>query len=541
MPLIEDALQVFAKNLSEKATTVTQKPSDWIKQYYYIPDPRDPVTDEQFPPGPMRLAEHQCRIIDEALSKDEKGNFKYTTIIYSAPKKSGKSALVSALVLYIAYHQQNSFAACLANDGTQANDRLYGPIKTNFRLHKQLGGIFKDVEYSLGEVVLPNYTKIRAVPCDAAGEAGSQPVVSAWSEIWGFTSELKKRLWIEMAVPPTLYGKALKIVESYAGFIGESELLEGLYKTGFTEGEPHPDFLDLQGDDGPVVRVNQRAGMFTYWDTEPRMVWQTDEYYQREAATNIPSEFQRVHRNKWVSSINSFVEEAWWSACENPKLPPLTDNQTPVIVGIDMAVSRDCAALVAVTRDPFDPEHSVAVRGVRVFSPKAIGGIIDQETLIRPVIEDWAKRWNVVCWVYDPHEMAKLAQDLVRAGIGWFKPFGQNQPRAVSDKQLHDMILHKQISWSSNTTEGDVGYKGTQQETLYKHITRAGATTKADSYRIEKLSSSTHIDAAISLSQAAFTAMKLNLGNRELDSNFLADKLKNHQITWEEYVTRTRS
>lgn len=516
-----------------------ETPSTWIESNFLVPDPRDPVTGEHLTPGPIRLSEHQKRIIDAALERDDKGNFLYNTIIYSAPKKSGKSAITSAVILYIAYHQPNSFAACLANDGVQSKDRLYGPIYTNFRLHKQFGGIFKDVEPNLDEVILPNMTKIRAVPCDAAGEAGSQPVISAFSELWAYTTERKKRLWTEMTTPSTLYGKAIRWVETYSGYSGESELLEQLYQTGFIEGEPHPDFNDLQGEDGPVVRVNKSARMFTYWDTEPRMLWQLGEwgkaYYQGEAATLPPMEFQRIHRNRWVSATSSFIEESWWDACENPKLLPLLDKHTPVVVAIDMAVSRDCAALVAVTRDPFNSGTGIAVRGVRVFSPKAIGGIIDQETLVRPVIEDWHNKWNVVCWVYDPHEMAKLAQDMTRAGIGWFKPFGQTQPRAVSDKQLHDMILHKQVAWNANTTEGDVGYKGTPQETLYKHVTRAGATTKADSYRIEKLSNQTKIDAAVALSMAAYTAMKLNIGSQVSDANLL-EKLKNHQITLEEYV-----
>lgn len=339
-----------------------------------------------------------------------------------------------------------------------------------------------------------------------------------------------------MTVPPTLYGKAIRWIETYAGYSGQSELLEQLYETGFVNGEPHPDFDDLQGDDGPVVRINKSAQMFTYWDDQPRMLWQTPEYYAQEAAILPPNEFLRIHRNKWVSALSSFVMENWWDNCIDLNLPPLIDKHTPVVVGIDMAVSRDCAALVAVSRDPFNPEVAVAVRGVRVFSPKAIGGIIDQESMVRPVIEDWANRWNVVCWVYDPHEMAKLAQDLVRSGVGWFKPFGQVQPRAVSDKSLHDMIMHRQVTWNPNTTEGDVGYKGTTQETLYKHIIRAGATTKSDSYRIEKLSTQTHIDAAVALSQAAFTAMKLNLSTNAMSQDALIEKLKNHQITLEEFI-----
>ena len=271
------------------------------------------------------------------------------------------------------------------------------------------------------------------------------------------------------------------------------------------------------------------------------MVWQTQEYYAREAQTLPPLEFKRIHRNQWVSPASAFIQPEWWDACANSDLSMLADfDRTPVVVGIDMAVSRDCAALVAVTRDPFDPANSVAIRAVRIFSPKQSGGIIDQEMLVRPVIEDMARRWNVICWAYDPKEMAKLAQDLSRAGLGWFRPFGQVNPRAISDKQLHDMIMHRQISWNPSTTIGEVGDRGQAGETLYNHITKAGAVTRNESYRLEKLSAATHIDAAVALSQAAYIALQLNIGNKENSESDLIRKLQRREITLEEFSNRMR-
>ena len=180
---------------------------------------------------------------------------------------------------------------------------------------------------------------------------------------------------------------------------------------------------------------------------------------------------------------------------------------------------------------------------VRIFRPRDYGGVIDQENLIRPVIEDWAKRWNVVCWIYDPKEMAKLAQDLTREGVGWFKAFGQVQPRTVSDKQLHDMILSKQIIWSSLTTFGEVGFRGdkSERDTLYKHIIQAGANVTNDAYRIEKLSDSAKIDGAVALSQAAYTALKLTISNNEFNSDNLVRMLAEGTITLEEFSRRVRA
>ncbi len=362
------------------------------------------------------------------------------------------------------------------------------------------------------------------------------------SELWGFDTPRKRQLWTEMTIPPTLHGKAFRWVETYAGYSGVSELLEHLYYTGFVEGLPHPDFLDLEGRDGPVVRYNPDTRMFVYWDTEARMPWQLNStYYLEEENILTPTEFRRIHKNEWVSSIESFIEESWWDGCHKDTLPPLkAGDKTPVVVGIDMAVTRDCAALVAVTRDPDSPDTSVAVRGVKVFNPKRFGGIIDQEKYVRPVIEEWFKKWNVVCWVYDPREMSKLAQDMTREGFGWFRAFGQTQPRTLSDKQLHDMILHRQLAWNQDSTEGDVGFKGTSEDSLYKHLVQAGASTKGDSYRIEKLSQKTKIDAAVALSQAVFIAMQLTISNVERTNSSLAYQLHRGEITADEFSRMVR-
>jgi len=529
--------------LNNWTQATTESPSKWIQKYFFVPDVRDPQTGEFLGPGPIQLAEHQARIIDEALSKDENGNFKYSTIIYSAPKKSGKSALSSAVALYMAHHTPNSFIACLANDGKQSTDRLYGPIYTCFRLHRQYNGIFKDVNANQREVILPNYTKIEAVPCDAAGEAGSQPLATFFSELWGFDTPSKRKLFTEMTIPVTLYGKAIRWIESYAGFTGISELLESLYYTAVMEGTPHPDFMDLQSslsDNGTsVVFVNPKANTFAYWDHERRMIWQNEDYYRQEAAILTASEFHRIHDNLWSSPEEAFIEESWWKSCYEPGLKSLPDgNNTPVVVGIDMAVSRDCAALLAVTRSPYDPD-SVAIRGVRIVTP-GVKGVIDQNEDILPIIKNWYDRWNIVCWAYDPKEMAKLARECVQAGYGWFKPFGQVGPRAEADKQLHDMILNRQVIWGPGT-EGEVGSPDSINECLYKHITKAGANTSGDAYRLIKLANSLHIDGAVALSQATYMAMKLSIENLENKSTDLLLRLQRGEISQEEFSRIVRS
>jgi phage terminase large subunit-like protein len=523
----------FSQQLLQEVTRQTERPSEWIEKHFYVPTPRNLLTGEELPPGPIRLDDHQKRVIDEALSVGPDDKLKYTTVVYSAPKKSGKSAVTSAVILYMAYHTPYSYCVCAANDQKQGNDRLYGPIKTCIELHNAYGGLFKGVKPKITEVTLANGTKIEAVPTDAAGEAGSQPLIVAMSEIWGFTTTKKKEFYTEMTIPATLYGKAIRWIETYAGFTDESEILQNVYEQGMA-GVGHPDFEDLQGREGPVVRINDAAKLFMYWDTESRMVWQTDEYYRQEAAMLPPEQFERIHHNKWVNPVGTFIQPEWWEACKDHSIPVLNNKNAPVVVGIDMAVTGDCAALVAVSRHPYHPATAVAIRAVRIINPKDVGGVIDQELQIRPIIEEWFNRFNVVCWTYDPREMSKLAQDMQREGFGWFKVFAQQNPRAIADKALYDMVINRQISWGENTL-GDVGHAGLTGDNLYMHITKAGANLTGDKMRLEKLANKLKIDGAVATSQAAKVCMDLALSNDEFSPDSLIKRLARGEISPAEF------
>lgn len=534
-PIIHDAIERLIDRIELGANSALVMPSDWIERYFYVPAPRDPVTGRVMPPGPIRLAEHQRRIINEALSKDRDGNFKYTTVIYSAPKKSGKSTIASAVGLYVADQTPFGRIYCLANDGEQANDRLFGPILKCIQLHRQLGGKFADIKPRQYDVVLSNSATIEPVPCDALGEAGAEPTLTLWSELWGFTSEAKRRLWTEMTVPPTLFGRAMRWVETYAGFSGESLLLEQLYHTAVTEAERHPDFPDLP------VYVNHDARTFCYWDTEPRMIWQNEEFYKQEARLLTPIEFQRVHRNQWVSPVGAYIASEMWSACRDDSLQPLTDKRTPVVIGIDAATEGDCAALVAVTRDPKNPSTDIAVRACRIFRP-TVGKSLVLEDTVGAVLKEWCQKWNVVCVVYDAFQMMKLVQDYrrglvvlsdsermglnaeqqqaklreIQRAVGvWYYKFNQQSERAIADKMLYDMIVSRRVHWAPLSADQDIWYHEGNRETLTRHITQAGATFSKGQMRLVKTSNNTKIDAVVALSMAVKVCMELNVDNYE--------------------------
>lgn len=566
--LITQSMMEFADRLEKGAEETEELPSDWLEHNFIIPTPRDPLLGTEMSPGPIRLADHQKRVINEALSKVN-GKFKYSTVIYSAPKKSGKSAIASAVALYMASKTPYGQIYCLANDGKNSKDRLYLPIWRCLNFHQQRGLMHKGARVNQTEAYLPNYAHIEAIPCDASGEAGSEPTGVFYSEFWGYIEENKRRLFTEMTLPPTLYGKSIRWIESYAGFMGISDLLWEVYSLG-KEGYPHPDFEDLKGRDGePVVWVNPRAHVFMYWDTQPRMIWQNDEYYTQEAQILSTSEFERIHRNQWVSPLGSYIDASWWGPCGDPTLPKLlAGSSVPVVIGVDAAITGDCAAIVVVSRDPHQPNTDVAIREVIIFKPRP-GRPVNIEEQIGKTLRDLSKKYNVVCIAYDSYQMEGLAQNYRRGNVvltpdeiahyknrpkeeltdymsqesraaqRWYYQFGQQISRGIADKRLHDMVLNQSIHYNPNDVDSDINERG-EEETLAKHIKQAGKKESNKEMRIEKLADNAHIDGAVALSMAVDRCMRMDLDNRELHEDNLLREFNRGAITYEQYLDRIR-
>jgi phage terminase large subunit-like protein len=463
-----------------------------MERRFWIEDRSDPETGQDLGPGPIILADHQRRVVRAALERDGQGRFRWSTVVYSCPKKSGKTRLAAGVAGWLA-ENAGLYAEiyCLANDGKQSADRVLAALKKA----NDLGGLgWRD---KLTRIDLPNGAFIEAVPVDPTGEAGANPTASFWSEMWGFRLTAKERLWTEFTVPPTRQGQAIRWVESYAGYVGESPVLEQLYHEGVKEGKRHPDFPKLP------VYVNERARLFCYWDTEPRMVWQTDGYYEAEAALLSESEFRRIHRNQWVTSETEAIPIENWDRCYDPRLPPQVGPQTPVVIGVDLGVSGDSTAMVMVSRHPYNHEM-IAVRLARVWEPPK-GGKIDYSRTIEPVLREWCQRYNVIAVAYDEYQAHKMMTDLRREGLAWFVDFPQGKGtaqkpgRPVADKMTYDLVMSRKLAHLNDPT-------------MRQHVQNAAGKSVEEKWmRFVKKANHLRIDLLVAASMAICTLSRLNV------------------------------
>ena len=96
-----------------------------------------------------------------------------------------------------------------------------------------------------------------------------------------------------------------RLTVCYAGFTGESVLLEEIYKRGMALPEV-----------GPSLHAGD--GMLCAWHREPISPWQTESWLAEMRRSLRPNAYARMIENQFVSAESQFVDMAAWDACVQP-------------------------------------------------------------------------------------------------------------------------------------------------------------------------------------------------------------------------------
>lgn len=446
-------------------------PIRWIEANFFIPE-----TSAQ-----IKLYPSQLVPLREALRRDDNNNFVYSTVMWSMIKKSAKSSLTAAVGMWFAFLKPGSSIKVLGNDLKQAQSRVYEYMRRAVMLRADWRDSIKINNYKM---TFPNGSVVEAIPIDPQGEAGGNDDLVIVTELWGWKSSKHQLMWTETTVPPTKYGQALRWCESYAGYEGESPVLEQIYQTGVKEGQ----IIDAEYE----MYRNQR--LFVLWNTKPTLPWQLGAhgkaYYADQRAQLIPREYDRVHGNRWGSSTGQFVPREWWEDCDDPAACRAVNN--PVIVALDAAVSGDTFGVLVLTRH----RGKIYTKECRAWEPP-INGKIDFGD-VEKYLFGLKSRYIVREWAYDPYQLHDMATRLY-GKLGFWNPFPQGQDRLIADKQLYDVIR-----------DGLLFHHG--DSTLTAHITNANAKRDGDKLRIVKRSEKLKIDLAVCLSMAASRSIYYRIG-----------------------------
>ncbi|HUY25908.1 MAG TPA: terminase TerL endonuclease subunit [Candidatus Binataceae bacterium] len=428
---------------------------------------------------PFELYAAQERFLREAFTPTDDGRLPYPEAIFSCPKKSGKTATAAMATLFVIVALGGPYAEgyCVANDFDQAQGRVFQAIG---RIIEASPLLRDSAKITANRIEFPSTgAMITAIASDFAGAAGSNPTITVFDELWGYTSERSQRLWDEMIPVPTRK-VSIRLTTTYAGFESESELLEGLYKRG------------LQGDE-IAPSLYRQPGLLMFWSHTPVAPWQTADWLSQMRGQLRPNAYLRLIENRWVTSESTFVPVEWWDACVDPEAhPELADPRLSVWCGVDASVKRDSTAIVCATFDTTAKRLRLVWH--RVFQPSAADPL-DFEATIEGTLLDLRRRFNVREVRFDPWQMQAVAQRLTAAGLPMIE-FPQSVPNLTeASTNLYEAIKGQNL----------IAYP---DDDVRLAISRCVAIETARGWRIAKEKASHKIDVIVALAQAALGAVR---------------------------------
>ena len=182
------AKQLLSDSLPARLTAAHQRQTEdivgWAERSYFVDEP----------PGLIQLAPHQQAVLRVAEARRPDGRHVFSTVVWSAPKKSGKSTIAGIPARYRAERFPGQEIICAANDLEQAQGRVFRAIETSLGTPPAPGwtGTRRTLTYA------PTGSVIRAAPNDFRGEAGANPSLTIWTELWGFKDEAPQRFYAEL-------------------------------------------------------------------------------------------------------------------------------------------------------------------------------------------------------------------------------------------------------------------------------------------------------------------------------------------------------
>jgi len=441
---------------------------------------------------PFRLLEVQRDILRAAFMFDKRGRLPWTTFVYSAPKKSGKTTINAALLCWWAFTQDApNELLVLANDLEQSVARVFTTLRKLIQRNPALAA--SAVVLDKTRIVLSNETEIKALASEYAGAAGSSHGATSFDELWGATSENSRRLWDELTPVPTDVDTGLKnsvrLVTTYAGWEGESDVLWELYSKN-VGAEEHPDGQGVRIHPSIPLYLNAATRTLIYWDHVGHLPAQTAAYYASQRAELRPGTYLRLHENRWTTAETRFLEPAQVDACVERDLVPEGPSRTlPLWVGLDLGLRRDNAAVVAVSVDTDGDPVLVRHRLWRPSPTAPLELLVVEEYLLALHLQYPALQTVLA----DPWQAAGLIQRLASRGV----------PIAEFPQSQAGTVKMGQALWDAITTRRLRLYPDAD---VRAHLLNCVAIESDRGFRIAKEKTSKKIDLAIALSLALVAA-----------------------------------
>lgn len=181
MSRVEEKEKIVLPDMYGEVQPFSISITDWMEKHgFLVRDTWNSRTGKWGSSGWMELQPIQKDILGYALQQNEENEFRYSTVLYSTTKKSGKTAGGAALAAYYAeVCPAGSEIYIIANDIDQAEGRMMRDLKYH--------AASREYKVNKYEVVLPNETIIQVLAQSYKSVAGSRHALVLFDELWGIT------------------------------------------------------------------------------------------------------------------------------------------------------------------------------------------------------------------------------------------------------------------------------------------------------------------------------------------------------------------
>jgi len=426
---------------------------------------------------PWALSEYQRTVLAVMFLRH------YSIRLWSEIKKSGKTFLAACIAIFEAITNPDCEIVCCANDEEQAVSRVF---QTVVQLIKYNAELTRSATVQAAQVKFTNGSVIRAVSSDYKGQAGGRQRLTIFDELWAFELERMTRLFEELTPPATESGAYILIV-SYAGFVGEGDLLEKLYQRGLKGRRIHKS-----------LEVYRAEGLCMFWSHRRRQPWQVGPegraYYAEQRRILRPNTFRRLHGNEWVSAESQFISAEQWDAIVDESRSPILAGAS-VCLGIDIGVKSDTSAVVGAGWD--NDGKKVIVAFHKIWRPTKGHPVILGD--VKDYIKEVSQRHAIRKAVADPSQAYRLIEELGNEGIT-VEEFTQGPANGVKmGETLFSLVKDRNlIAYPSDELRG--------------HVLNATAIETPGGVRMTKSKNSKKIDAGIALAMACVAAIEKGPG-----------------------------
>lgn len=451
---------------------------------------------------------------------------KYKRAFWALSRKSGKTTLVSAIVIYLLFgtkrRNQNIYSA--SGDRAQAG-LIFKAAVSMIRADKTLSKLCKIYEGNVKKIVVPSTGNVfEALSSDAPTKHGLNPSCVIFDELHVFPNTKLHDALV------TGFGARRDPLTIYITTAGDNkyslcyelwQYAEGVLEGVINDESFHAALFQAAPDDDWTCETTWRKALPGLGDfTSLEFIRSECERAKQNPA--YEATFKQLYLNLWVEDLDKlWISAESWDACEAPIDWSLYEGR-PCYGGLDLSSVRDLSAFVLIfpnEQNSFDvlayiwaPGESARQRelqdGVPYMKWAKDGHLtmsneksINYDSIKDQIIE-LSERFDIQAIGYDSWSAGYLAQTLEAQGINMLK-YGQSfSYMNIPCRMLESYILEATIRHDGNPV-------------LKWNVTNIKLEIKNDIIRPSKSKSRDRIDSGVALVMALGVALG---GNNEEQS-----------------------